>query len=51
MFLGLMLIFVGAIILLGKLNIIEGGFGTFWPVILIALGISVFISRQRRRRD
>jgi hypothetical protein len=51
MFIGLILIFVGTMILLGKLGIIENGFGTYWPVILIALGISVFVSRQRRRRD
>ena len=51
MFFGLMLIFVGVILLLERLNILEGGFGTYWPVILIAFGLSIFISHQRRRRD
>ncbi|MDP6453088.1 MAG: DUF5668 domain-containing protein [SAR202 cluster bacterium] len=51
MFFGLILISVGVILLLEKLNILEGGFGTYWPVILIAFGISIFISHQRRRRD
>ena len=51
MFLGLILIFVGIILLLERLNILEGGIGTYWPVILIAVGISIFISHQRQRRD
>lgn len=50
MFLGLILIFVGVILLLEKLNILDGGIGTYWPVILIAIGISIFISHQRRRQ-
>ena len=51
MFLGMILIFVGVILLLERLNILEGGIATYWPVILIAFGISMFISHQRRRRD
>ncbi|RUA05494.1 MAG: hypothetical protein DSY88_00995 [Candidatus Poseidoniales archaeon] len=48
---GLILIFVGVILLLEKLDILSGGFGTYWPVILISFGVSIFVLHQRRRRD
>lgn len=49
MFLGIVIIFVGAILLLERLDIIEGGFSTYWPVLLIALGISIVANQLRRR--
>ena len=51
MFFGLTLIFVGVILLLEKRDILNGGFGTYCPVILIAFGVSIFVSHQRRSRD
>jgi len=45
------LIFVDVILLLEKLDILSGGFGTYWPVILISFGVSIFVLHQRRRRD
>ena len=50
LFVGLILIFVGVALLLERPDILEDGSGTYWPVILIAVGISMFISHQRRRR-
>ena len=50
MFLGLVVILIGVILLLERLNIIEGGFSTYWPVLLIALGASMIYDRLRQRR-
>ncbi len=50
MFLGLVVILIGVILLLERLNIIEGGFSTYWPVLLIALGASMIYDRFRQRR-
>ena len=51
MFFGLILIFVGVIMLLEKRDILSWGFGTYCPVILFAFGVSIFVSHQRRSRD
>ena len=50
MFLGLIVILVGLVLLLEWLEIIEGGFSTYWPVLLIALGASMIFDRLRQRR-
>ena len=50
MFLGLIVILVGLVLLLERLEIIEGGFSTYWPVLLIALGASMIFDRLRQRR-
>ena len=50
MFLGVVVILIGVILLLERLNIIEGGFSTYWPVLLIALGASMIYDRLRQRR-
>ncbi len=49
MFLGLAVIFVGLVLLLERLNIIEGGFSTYWPVLLIALGATMVVNWWRKR--
>ena len=49
MFLGLVVIFVGAILLLERLDVIEGGFSTYWPAILIALGATMIVNWWRNR--
>ena len=38
MFLGLAVIFVGLVLLLERLGIIEGGFSTYWPTSSYSLG-------------
>jgi hypothetical protein len=49
MFLGILLIAVGAILLLDSLGLIQDvGFGELWPLILIALGLSIIYDRLRR---
>ena len=49
MFIGIVVIFIGAVLLLERLGIIEGGFSTYWPLLLIALGISMVVNQMRRR--
>ncbi len=49
MFLGLVVILIGLILLLERLDIIEGGFSTYWPVLLIALGVTMVVSWWRKR--
>lgn len=48
-FVGLILIFVGVILLLERLNIISRGFHTYWPAILILLGLA-FLARSIGKR-
>ena len=46
MFFGIILIVVGAIFLAQNLNLISGDvWGTFWPIILIALGAGVLLKK------
>ncbi len=49
MFLGLAVIFVGLVLLLERLGIIEGGFSTYWPLLLIALGATMVVNWWRKR--
>ena len=50
MFIGLALIFIGAVFLLERLNVISLGVGDLWPVFIIILGIGILTNRVRRRR-
>jgi hypothetical protein len=48
MFVGILLIIVGVLLLLAKLDIISGGFWDyFWPVILVALGAKIILGRNK----
>jgi hypothetical protein len=48
MFIGIILIIVGVLLLLAKLDIISGGFWDyFWPVILVALGAKIILGRNK----
>jgi hypothetical protein len=50
LFVGLILIFVGIVFLLERLDVIPWGFGELWPVFIIIIGISILAERFRRRR-
>lgn len=43
MLFGLVLIAVGVLLLLEKLGIITQGLGTYWPVILIVIGLGILL--------
>jgi hypothetical protein len=48
---GLILVAVGIIALLEKLNVINGNVWNYaWPVILVIIGLSIVFGRFRRRR-
>ena len=49
MFWGLAVLLVGLILLLERLDIIEGGFSTYWPVLLIALGVAMVVNWWRKK--
>ncbi len=47
MFWGVVLILAGLLMLLSKLEILDGGFWEyFWPVLLIALGVKVLFDKK-----
>jgi hypothetical protein len=49
MVLGILLIAVGAVLLLDSLGLIgDVGFAELWPLILIAIGLSIVYDRVRR---
>ena len=49
MFMGILLLFLGIMILLDRLNIVHGGISEFLlPVAIIALGIDFLVGRSRR---
>lgn len=50
MFLGLVLVFIGVVLLLERLDIISDGFGTYWPVFLVIVGLSILAQQLRRSR-
>lgn len=46
---GILLVLVGLVLLLDSLDIIEGvGFGELWPLLLIAVGVTIVYERIRR---
>ncbi len=49
MLIGVLLVIVGIVLLLERLDIIEGGFGTYWPLILVAIGAVMIFDRLRGR--
>ena len=50
MFLGLTVTAIGVILLLERLDVIEGGFSRFWPVLLIAFGVSLIFNHWKSRK-
>jgi len=52
MFIGILLLLIGALLLLDKLGIIYGDFWDYlWPVALIALGASMIFERRKKSID
>lgn len=49
MFWGLAVLLIGLILLLERLNVIEGGLLKYWPVLLIALGATMVVNWWRER--
>ncbi|RJQ40691.1 MAG: hypothetical protein C4555_01090 [Dehalococcoidia bacterium] len=50
MFIGLVLLAIGVVALLTKLGVLSGSvWGYFWPIVLIALGLSFILGRFARR--
>ncbi|MDD3732173.1 MAG: DUF5668 domain-containing protein [candidate division Zixibacteria bacterium] len=49
MFFGFLLILIGILLMLDKLGIINGDFWDyFWPVILVALGLSMIFKDRKK---
>ena len=49
MFWGLAVLLIGLILLLERLNVIEGGLLKYWPVLLIALGATMVVNWWRKK--
>ena len=49
MFWGLAILLIGLILLLERLDLIQGGFSTYWPVLLIALGAAMVVNWWRKK--
>jgi hypothetical protein len=50
MFVGILLILLGTLALLDQMDIISGPiWGYFWPLAIVALGISMIFKREGRR--
>jgi hypothetical protein len=50
MFVGLLLLLLGALLLLDQLGIIRGGvWDYFWPAAIIAVGLSMIVEHSRRK--
>jgi hypothetical protein len=51
MFIGILLLLMGVLLLLDQLNIIyiHGFWSYFWPVALIALGVSMVLKHTRNK--
>ena len=47
MLIGVLLVIVGVVLLLERLDIIEGGLGTYWPLILVAVGAAMIFDKFR----
>ena len=50
MFLGLTVVCIGVILLLERLEVIEGGLSRFWPALLIVFGVSLIVDRWKSRK-
>jgi len=51
MFVGSLLLLLGVLLLLGQMGIIQGTiWGYFWPAAIIAVGISMIVSHNRRKK-
>ncbi|MCK4301132.1 MAG: hypothetical protein KAW91_00070 [candidate division Zixibacteria bacterium] len=49
MFLGVLLLLMGVLLLLERLDVIPGGsWDYFWPVVIIAIGVSLVFKNRRR---
>ena len=49
MFLGVLLLLLGGLLLLERLDVIPGGsWDYFWPVVIIAIGVSLIFKNRRR---
>jgi len=52
MFMGTLLILLGILFLLKNLGILSGNlWDVFWPLILIALGLSILLKREKGSRE
>ena len=48
MFFGVLLIILGALMLLDRLGVITGDLGDFfWPVVVLAIGVSMVIKNKK----
>ncbi len=51
MFVGTLLVFMGVLLLLDKLGIIHGNaWDYFWPIALIALGVSFITDKKKHHK-
>lgn len=51
MFVGSLLLLLGVLLLLGQMGIIRGTiWGYFWPAAIIAVGISMIVNHNRRKK-
>ncbi|HVP06360.1 MAG TPA: DUF5668 domain-containing protein [Candidatus Acidoferrum sp.] len=49
MFVGILLLLLGVLMLLSQLGVIRGSFwGFFWPLALVALGISIVFKHSKK---
>ena len=50
MWIGLIVIAIGAVLLLDELGVIEGGLSKFWPVLLIAFGAGLVFNELKSKK-
>lgn len=50
MFVGLMIIAIGTLLLLEKMGVIQNWLGTYWPVLIIIVGISMLFRNGKGPR-
>ncbi len=50
MFFGVLLVLLGTLMLLDHLGVISGPvWGYFWPIVLVAIGVSIIIRGRRKK--
>ena len=50
MFMGILLLLIGLLMLLNRLDLIRGGFWDWlWPVVMIAIGVNMLAKHFRKR--